>query len=78
VAWKKSDLVRLKSSKVSGPDMTVLDVSNAGVRCCWTDNSGRPHDKVFPDEALVEGASSYLTINIDLGAKRQEGGQGQE
>ena len=48
--------------------MTVLDVSNAGVRCCWIDNSGRPHEKVFPGEALVEGASSYLTINMNLGA----------
>jgi uncharacterized protein YodC (DUF2158 family) len=63
VAWKKFDVVRLKSS---GPDMTVLEVSDSGVQCRWFDKSGKLHDKVFPDEALVKGASPYLTINMNL------------
>ena len=38
MTWKKADVVRLNSS---GPNMTVMDVSDAGVRCCWIDKSGK-------------------------------------
>jgi hypothetical protein len=43
--------------------MTVLDVSDAGVLCCWIDKSGKPHDRVFPDEALIEAAAGN-TITV--------------
>jgi hypothetical protein len=46
--------------------MTVLEVSDSGVQCRWFDKSGKLHDKVFPDEALVKAASAYLTINMNL------------
>lgn len=62
--WKTGDEVQLKSS---GPNMTVLDVSEEGVKCRWFDKSGKLHDKTFPCETLVKAESSRLTINIDLG-----------
>ena len=73
MAWKKGDVVRLKSSKTSGPDMTVLDVSeDLGVLCWWFDKSGKLHKETFPDEALVEPASSNLTINFHLDSPPKE------
>jgi uncharacterized protein YodC (DUF2158 family) len=67
VTWKKADVVRLNSSGPKGPNMTVLDVSDNGVRCCWIDKSDKPHDKVFPDEALIEGvdASNIHIVHRD-------------
>ena len=58
MVWKQGDLVRLKSS---GPDMTVLGVSDKGVQCRWFDKSGKLHNEMFPDEVLVKGASPYET-----------------
>ena len=69
VACEKFDVVRLKSSGSSGPsgpNMTVLDVSDSGVQCWWFDKSGKLHGKVFPDEVLVKAASSNLAIQINL------------
>jgi uncharacterized protein YodC (DUF2158 family) len=66
VACEKFDVVRLKSSGPSGPNMTVLDVSESGVQCCWFDRSGKLREKIFPDEVLVEARSSNLTINFNL------------
>jgi uncharacterized protein YodC (DUF2158 family) len=69
VACEKFDVVRLKSSGSSGPsgpNMTVLDVSDSGLDCWWFDKSGKLHNKVFPDEALVKAAPSNAAIHIDL------------
>ena len=57
--WKKGDLVRLKSS---GPNMTVMDVSDEGIRCWWFDKD-KHREKVFPDWALVE-AESRTTLTV--------------
>jgi uncharacterized protein YodC (DUF2158 family) len=62
--WKTGDEVQLISS---GPNMTVLDASDEGVRCRWFDKSGKLHEKTFPDETLINAESSRLTINVNLG-----------
>jgi uncharacterized protein YodC (DUF2158 family) len=69
VDWKEGDVVRLKSSgssRSSEPNMTVMNVSDDGIRCWWFDKS-KLREKVFPDWALVEAKSATSVINIDLG-----------
>jgi uncharacterized protein YodC (DUF2158 family) len=62
LTWKKADEVRLKSS---GPNMTVLDVSDDGVRCWWFDKN-KLHKEVFPAEMLIEAPPSGVTNTITV------------
>jgi uncharacterized protein YodC (DUF2158 family) len=61
VTWKKADEVRLKSS---GPNMTVMDVSDDGVRCWWFDKN-KLHKEVFPAEMLIEAKAAGFTLNVN-------------
>jgi hypothetical protein len=43
--------------------MTVMDVSDDGVRCWWFDKS-KLHEEVFPAEVLIEGIGASNTITV--------------